>query len=206
MIFIIGTGPTLANVDLSKLNGSTTVAINDITKELHYFKPTYWMFMDSTFYRKYMEEIRQAQSDGVTLVTCADQIGGVEKVTASGDRGALAKGKIEFYDKKGGIYRFFSVGATGYGAIQWAWQKGHRKMYIIGFDSRDPLGHENYREDYMDRVKVKRWGTYYPNDQWGVAYDYANKWIWANGGEIWDVSGSKCGSFEYKPLEEAING
>ena len=47
---------------------------------------------------------------------------------------------------------------------------------------------------------------YMPKDIWGKAYDKANEWIWANGGEIWDVSHSQCGSFPYKDLDEALNG
>ena len=205
MIFVIGTGPTLADIDLAKLNGQTTIAINDITKELHYFKPTYWMFADSGFYRKYMKEIRDAQMDGVKLVTTAS-MSGVEQITIFGDRGKLRKGEIEFYDKPRANVHIYSVGATGYAALQWAWQKGFRKMYVIGFDGRHPYPHNNYRDDYMERVTSRRMDGYMPKDIWGKAYDKANEWIWENGGEIWDVSHSQCGSFQYKDLDEVLSG
>ena len=76
----------------------------------------------------------------------------------------------------------------------------------MGYDSRDCRPLEHYTDKYNEKTwkNVPKSGL--PADIWGKSCDYANKWIWENGGEIWDVSHSQCGSFPYKDLNEALNG
>jgi len=201
--FIIGNGPTQANVDLSMLTGETTIAMNDITHRLDEFTPTYWMFFDNSFYRPHMNTISKMQDKGVKLVTISKDISGAERVVVFGNVSYLAQGKIEFYGRspKFSLTRLYSVGSIGYSALQYAWQKGYRELYVMGFDSRNPRPKEHYCKNYTIGNKP---GDSLPKDIWGKAYDYANKWIWEHGGEIWDVSHSKSGSFKYKDLKDIL--
>lgn len=204
-LFVVGNGPTMARVDLSLLKDENTLVFNDITARLDQFTPTYWMFFDGEVYKGYKKEILAQRAKGTELITIIDTIPDVrERVKAFGLSRPLFEGKMEFYDRHNGT--IFSVGAIGYAGLQWAWQEGYRGFYVMGFDSRDPRPTEHYCADYCARGRKMTGYSSLPEDIWGKAYDYANTWIWANGGQIWDVSHSKCGSFRYKDLDEILNG
>jgi len=197
-IFVIGNGPTQNNIDLGCLVNETTLAFNDITGRLHEFTPTYWMYFDLEVYRGYGGKMLEQKEKGTRFISLHRHIEGAEIINAFGSIPSLRKGKMEFYDKKMGW--IYSVGSIGYAGLQWAWQKGFREFYVMGFDSRDPRPAEHYMNGYCEMGK-KKIGDSLPEGVWGKAYDYANEWIWMHDGEIWDISGSGCGSFPYKPPE-----
>jgi len=86
LIFIIGNGPTMADVDLSRLDGETTLVFNDITHRFHEFQPTYWMFGDRTFYNNYRDELEEAVKKGTKLITSAyKKFSGSERLLVYGD-------------------------------------------------------------------------------------------------------------------------
>jgi len=203
-IFVIGNGPTMADIDLSRLDNEDTVAFNDIIPRLDEFTPTYWMFFDSRFYRPNMDKIQEMHKKGVKLISSSDLIKNSEVYAVTGYTSKLRQGIIKFYDKPLG--NLSSVGAIGYAGLQVMWQKGYREFYVMGFDSREPRPKEHYIEEYCKNNRKVEPYSGLPNGIWGKAYDYANEWIWEHGGEIWDVSHSRCGSFPYKDLDEVLNG
>ena len=208
--FIVGNGPTMADVDLSRLKNEVTFVFNNITTRIHEFQPTYWVFSDRTFYNNYREELYQAVEEGTKLITtAAKKFEGAERLMVYGDSVKLKRGIFEFYGRhhKRSPMQAYSIGAIGYLGLQVAWQKGFHELYVMGFDSRECRPKDHYVEGYRDRmggVPKARCGL--PADVWGKGYDYANKWILENGGKIWDVSHSQSGSFPFKDLDEVLNG
>jgi len=208
--FIIGNGPTMADIDLSRLDDEVTMAFNNITPRLGEFSPTFWVFSDRSFYNNYRDELEKAQKGGVRLITTAyKKFNGASRVIVYGDSMKLKQGIFKFYSKKQkrSPFQAYSVGAIGYTGLQIAWQQGYRKIYVMGFDSRDARPKKHYIDGYRERMNlISASKSGLPADVWGKGYDYANKWIWEHGGEIWDVSHSRCGSFPYKDMDEVLNG
>ena len=152
-VFIVGGGPSIKDINLSKLSVEDTITVNCAVFDVP--NPTFFVTKDYTFLikassilrlgkRRRHEMIDQWNSARRIFVACfsggdLQEIGGVitdTKYNLAYDLSSMDE--VIKTDKRVGIGRtmddFHAGGDSGFSALQYAIVKGYRKIYLIGYD------------------------------------------------------------------------
>jgi len=138
-VFILGGGPSLADVDLSLLHGQRVIGVNQAFKLGPWVDVLY--FGDCDWYHRYgMPEIRQYAGLKISSCSIIPQFGWkhVHRVRRTKPYG------IE-YEHRDAVAWNNNSGAS---AINVAYWLGAERVVLVGFDMHKQDGRKNWHDDY----------------------------------------------------------
>jgi hypothetical protein len=214
--FIIGNGPSLNNIDLTKLKNEITFGVNAIytNEEKMEFLPTYYVVEDIFVAEDRKDEINKFKGSqkffGNYFKYC---ISDAEDVNWLNVRFRYDDYNDFPYFSKNALRQVWTGGTVSYINLQLAYYMGFKEVYLVGFDHSylipkdvkvngteilslgDDVNHFN--KDYFG--KGKRWHD--PRvDRMELSYLKAKKYYEKDGRQIFNASpGSKLNVF---PLKE----
>lgn len=137
--YILGGGPSLSDVDLSRIEGKNVVAVNNAYRKAPWASFLY--FQDCAWWDWHEEEV-MATYPGMIVSAC-NRVKSHERVRW------LQRGFRNRYDPRPGM---ISKGSnSGHGAICLAAALGAKTIYLLGFDMHAKNGH-NFHQDHKRTV------------------------------------------------------
>ncbi len=217
--FIIGNGPSLNNLDLTKLSGETCFGVNAIYTNFNKmgFYPTYYVLEDNLVAEDRFEEINEYREStkfiGSHLSYC---INTDEKTVWLNTIMDYREYENFPHFSTNAVRRLWVGGTVTYLCLQLAYFMGFEKVYLIGFDHNYVISdhvevngteltstaddENHFNADYFG--KGKRWHD--PRvDRMEQAYIKAKKFFELDGRHIYNsTAGGKLEVFERVPYEQ----
>lgn len=133
--FILGTGPSLSQVDPELLRNEITFGMNFLCKAKSGFSPTYYVAEDPRILEYCAEDIAAISQGAVFLPNYAKRLvpANNNQVYLNCSRCDSEKAELPFF----GIdaeKRIWLAGTAGYMALQLALYMGFSRVYLLGFD------------------------------------------------------------------------
>lgn len=130
--YIVGTGPSINNIDLGLLKTKYTIGLNKIVSvnEFQAFKPNYLVVVDELIIKDLAESINTYQMNGITCF--------IKFIEAEGINFSVNVERL--WSESGWHHKFDPTGVIGEGttvsyvAIQLALFMGFKNIYLVGFD------------------------------------------------------------------------
>lgn len=181
--FVIGSGPSLAGFDFSRLPADTPrIGAN---KGAWLANCQTLVTLDRHFPRKCKDEIETFDGD-VVIAISHDQDRLIENATyvlrERGD-GFANPGALRGYD-------------SGFAALNLAWQRGCKRIGLLGFDFKWSSGKSHFHEGYVDQNNK----TPKMLERWALAFDRVAHIV--NVVNYVGPEGSNVTAFPTRPLEE----
>jgi len=211
--FIIGTGPSLNETNLSLVKNEFSFGLNTLYKGMNKFgiKPNYWVVADHVVFREIYEELGEIDitlflTRGVSREFCKYY----KKYSKSIKNPILIRGSGRLKKNKNfGNIQNGIAGKTGsvvFDALQIAYHMGFSEVYLIGCDCDYSKGHhfDNKTHDCeKGRIPFEEKEEF---DNLMASYLFFKKLFEKNGRKIYNSTvGGKLEVFERKSIEEIMD-
>ena len=156
--FIICNGPSLNEIDITKMKDDVTFASNDARLFFDTLKPTYWFVEDTYYFSCYGKEIYYWDKKGVNVMIGGNIITDLQhnmREYVTHPQKLDDPGYISFEPDFSEVPMAVYDGATvTYSMLQIAYQFGYDEVYIVGCDAEEPRpkAEDHFTTDYAQAV------------------------------------------------------